>query len=129
MEAHIKERAAYFHRFHALWTPTLLILDGSGVERLRNEGFLPKAEFRAWLQFALGRFAFIQMRWSDASGLFDKVLSDHRHTHITPEAMYWAGVSRYKESHDGLWLGKTAEALEEAFPRSLWAEKASVWLS
>ena len=55
LEAHIKERPAYFHRFDAVWTPTILILDSDGVERVRVEGYLPKEEFRAQLEAGLAR--------------------------------------------------------------------------
>jgi hypothetical protein len=33
-------------------------MDPRGVERRRSEGYLPKAEFRAWLEMALARLVF-----------------------------------------------------------------------
>ena len=44
-----------------------------------------------------------------------------------PEALYWAGVSKYKASHDPAPLGETARALKERYPESSWTKKASVW--
>jgi hypothetical protein len=128
VEAHIKENAAYFHRFNALWTPTLLVLDGEGVERMRSEGYLPMDEFRAWLELALARFAFVQKRWTDAEGQYEKVIELYPGTSAAPEAMYWRGVSRYKETNDHTALGGAGEALKEKYPDNLWAVKASVWL-
>jgi hypothetical protein len=59
LSAHIKEHPAYFHRFDALWTPSVVILDANGVERFRIEGYLPKDEFRAQLELGLARVAFM----------------------------------------------------------------------
>ena len=66
LEAHIKEHAAYFHRFDAVWTPTVLVLDSDGEERLRVEGYLPKEEFRAQLEMGLARVAFMNKQWAEA---------------------------------------------------------------
>jgi hypothetical protein len=35
VKAHIKEHPAWFHRFDAVWTPTMLLLDSEGKGRLR----------------------------------------------------------------------------------------------
>jgi hypothetical protein len=40
-KAHIKEHPAWFHRLDAVWTPTVLLLDSEGKERVRREGYLP----------------------------------------------------------------------------------------
>ena len=66
LSAHIKEHPVYFHRFDALWTPTVLIFDPKGVERSRLEGYLPKDEFRAWLELGLARVAFMSKAWAEA---------------------------------------------------------------
>lgn len=128
MEAHISENAAAFHRFGVLWTPTVLIIDPNGIERRRSEGYLPKEEFRAWLEMALARLLFLQKRWADAVRQYGSVAGRFPRTSAAPEAMYWEGVSRYKETDDHTFLGKAAAALKERHPGSLWAEKASVWL-
>lgn len=49
-------------------------------------------------------------------------------TDAAPEALYWAGVARYKATDDGTTLGETGRALAERYPDSPWAKKASVWL-
>lgn len=46
VEINIKENPAGFHCFDILWTPSVLIMDSQGKERARNEGYLPKVEFR-----------------------------------------------------------------------------------
>jgi hypothetical protein len=50
VKAHIKEHPAWFHRFDAVWTPTVLLLDSEGKERVRLEGYLPNNDFVAALR-------------------------------------------------------------------------------
>jgi hypothetical protein len=127
VEAHIKEHPAYFHRFDALWTPTVLILDSNGVERLRIEGYLPKTEFRAHLEMGLARIAFMHKQWADAERGYAQVIERYPDSKVAPESVYWRGVSRYKATNDHTVLGQVAEQLEARYPDSVWTSKASVW--
>jgi hypothetical protein len=127
VEAHIKERPAYFHRFDAAWTPTVLVLDPNGVERLRIEGYLPKEEFRAHLEMGLARVAFMHKRWADAERRYGQVAERYPDSNVAPEAVYWRGVSHYKATNDHTVLGEVASMLGERYPDGVWALKASVW--
>ena len=127
LAAHIKEHPAYFHRFDALWTPTVLILDSEGVERLRIEGYLPKTEFRAQLEMGLARVAFMRKQWADAERRYAQVVERYPDSKVAPEAVYWRGVSRYKRTNDHMVLGEVPEQLKEKYADSVWALKASVW--
>ena len=128
VEAHIKERSAWFHRFDVSWTPTVLIMDSSGIERYRIEGYLPKPEFRAELMLGLARVAFKSKNWADAERKYGEVVEGHPDTLVAPEAQYWTGVSQYQRTHDHEILTQTAQVLQQKFPRNLWTVKASVWL-
>jgi len=128
VKAHIKEHPAWFHRFDAVWTPTVLLLDGDGKERTRIEGYLPKDDFVAALESGLGRIAFVQKKYTDAERWYDGVLSRFRHSHSAPGALYWRAVSHYKATNDHTVLGKVAEELRTAYPSSVWASKAIPWL-
>lgn len=55
------------------------------------------------------------------------VVDRHPDAEVAPEALYWAGVSRYKGFDDASALKETAVALREKYPESPWAKKASVW--
>lgn len=44
-----------------------------------------------------------------------------------PEALYWAGVAKYKATGEAGALAETAEHFKTRFPESNWAKKASVW--
>jgi hypothetical protein len=127
VEAHIKEHPAYFHRFDAVWTPTVLILDPQGEERWRVEGYLPKREFRAQLEMGLARMAFMRKRWADAEQGYARVIENYGETVAAPEAVYWRGVSQYKRTNDHTVLGEVAEQLKQKYGDSVWAQKASVW--
>jgi hypothetical protein len=127
VEAHIKEHPAYFHRFDAVWTPTVLVMDSDGVERLRIEGYLPKEEFRAQLEMGLARVAFMHKRWADAERMFAQVLEHYPETKVAPEAVYWRGVSHYKRTNDHTVLGQVADEFKQKYQDSVWAQKASVW--
>ena len=127
LEAHIKEHPAYFHRFGAVWTPTILILDSDGTERLRVEGYLPRDEFRAHLEMGLARVAFMRKQWDEAERRYAQVVERYPDSKVAPEAVYWRGVSRYKRTNDHTVLGEVPGQLDETYPDSVWALKASVW--
>ena len=127
LEAHIKEHPAYFHRFDALWTPTVLILDSNGEERYRNEGYLPKDEFRAQLELGLAREAFMNKNWSEAERRYGEVLDRYPNTKAAPEALYWKGVSHYKATNDHTVLGELAEQFKQKYSDSIWALKTLAW--
>ena len=89
VSAHIKEHPVYFHRFDALWTPTVLILDSDGIERARVEGYLPKLEFRAYLEMGMARIAFMHKKWADAECGYADVVERYPDSVSAPEAVYW----------------------------------------
>jgi TolA-binding protein len=127
LEAHIKERPAYFHRFDAVWTPTVLILDPNGEERYRIEGYLPVDEFRAQLEMSLARVAFMSKDFADAERRYAAVLDRYPNTKAAPEALYWKGVSHYKVTNDHTILGELPEMFRQKYPDSIWAMKSVAW--
>ena len=127
LEAHIKKHPAYFHRFAAVWTPTVLIMDSNGTERLRIEGYLSKDEFRAHLEMGLARVAFMRKQWEEAERRYAEVAERYPDSNVAPEAVYWKGVSQYKRTNDHNALGEVPKVLNEKYSDSVWAMKASVW--
>ena len=131
VRVHVKEQRDEFQRlgarFGAQWTPTTLLIDGQGVERYRIEGFLPKGEFMGQLALGLAKAAFAAADYATAGRLFQQVVDEHGDTDAAPEALYWAGVSRYRATNDASALGDTARAFAERYQESNWARKASVW--
>jgi len=127
LEAHIKEHPAYFKRFSAVWTPTVLVLDPDGHECWRIEGYLPKDEFQAQLLMGLARVDVMQKRWADAEKLYAQVVDRFPTTTTAAEALYWRDVSVYNRTHDHMPLQGVAKELRQRYPDSVWAKKASVW--
>ena len=127
LEAHIKEHPAYFHRFDAVWTPTVLILDPNGKERYRIEGYLPVEEFRAQLELGLARVAFMSKNFADAERRYAAVLDRYADTKAAPEALYWKGVSRYKITNDHTVLSELPAMFRQKYPDSIWALKSVAW--
>ena len=115
-------------RFDAQWTPTILVIDPSGKERHRIEGFLPADDFIAQLALGRGHAMFGRGEFAEAARQFEEVMQRHPQTDAAPEARYWLGVSRYKETDDAAPLAETARDMQKRYPDSTWAKKASVWM-
>lgn len=134
VRVHVKQQHDEFQRlgarFNAQWTPAILIIDPSdanGVVRHRIEGFLPPEDFLTQLVLGLGHAAFAGGQFATAEERFREVVEQHAFTDAAPEALYWAGVSRYKASGDATALRETADAFALKYPDSTWAKKASIW--
>jgi TolA-binding protein len=127
VKIHVKENPAGFERFGAQWTPTVIIADPHAAERYRFEGFLPAEEFLAQLELGLAKVAFAAGDFARAESLFRRIVDGHPNTDVAPEALYWAGVAKYKASGDAGALKDTAGAFQSRYADSAWAKKASVW--
>jgi len=110
-----------------LWTPTVLVLDSKGVERHRIEGYLPTDEFRAQLEVALARVAFMNKKWADAEQRYAAVLERYPNSKSAPEALYWKGVSHYKGTNDHTVLGELPGEFQQKYADSIWAMKTAAW--
>ncbi len=127
VKIHIAEQPDVFKRFGVQWTPTMIVLDPSGKERHRFEGFLPARDFQAQLLLGLARVAFAQERWREAEELYRRIVREFPETDAAPEALYWAGVAAYKGGNQNA-LAETARQFQDRYRDTSWAKKASVWL-
>jgi len=128
---HVKEQADEYRRFGerygVQWTPTTLLIDEDGIERHRVEGFLPVDDFLAQLMLGLAHIAFKREIWDEAERRLREVVEQFPNSDAAPEALYWAGVARYKANGKPDALRDTARAFGERYQDSSWAKKASVW--
>jgi thioredoxin family protein/tetratricopeptide repeat protein len=128
---HVREQADEWKRvggrYGVQWTPTILVVDPSGEERHRIEGFLPTDDFLAQLELGWAHEAFGTGQFDEAAKRFRAVVDHHPNTDAAPEALYWAGVSRYKATNDAAALADTAKAFKERYQGSTWAKKSTVW--
>jgi TolA-binding protein len=133
VRVHVKRQQDDFKRlgaqYNAQWTPTILILDSAGQERHRIEGFLPAEDFLPQLALGAAHAAFARGDFAEAEKHFRAVLDRHAQSEMAPEALYWAGVSRYKSTGDAAALKETARAFGERYANTTWAKRASVWAS
>lgn len=128
---HVREQADDFKRlgdrFNAHWTPTILIVDAKGEERHRIEGFLPADDFLAQLTLGIAHAARARGDFANGERWYRDVVERYPETESAPEALYWAGVSKYKATGDPAPLGETASQFANRYQTSSWAKKASVW--
>ena len=117
---------ATFERFEAQWTPTLIIADSDGKERHRFEGYLPPDDFISQLRLGLAHAVRGRNDWQAAEELYRELAGDATAGEVRPEALYWAGVAKYKGGDESA-LAETAKLFREQFPDSTWAKKSSVW--
>jgi len=128
---HVKDDAEAFkkygEKYAAQWTPTILELDREGVERHRTEGFLPPEDFLAQLMLGRAKIDFQEKKWEEAAKMFRRIYEELPDTEAAPEALYWTGVTRYKDTNDPTALKETARAFSSRYTDSSWAKKASIW--
>jgi hypothetical protein len=127
LEAHIKEHPAWFKRFNAVWTPTVLVMDADGEEQYRVEGYLPAKWFRARLELGLARVTFMRKHWNEAEKIYAGVVERYSDIEVAAEAIYWRAVCQYKATNDHTVLTPAAQELSEKYPGNEWTLKASPW--
>ncbi|PYS23940.1 MAG: hypothetical protein DMF72_07300 [Acidobacteria bacterium] len=103
------------------------MLDSSGTERYRIEGYLPKNWFRARLEMGLARVALMHKKFTEAEAAYAAVIARRGDTGVGPEAIYWRGVCHYKATNDHTVLGEVAKELAEKFPGDEWTLKSVPW--
>jgi hypothetical protein len=131
VRVHVRDQADEFKRlgkrYNVQWTPTILVLDAAGEERHRVEGFLPSGDFIPQLALGRAKAAFANSDFAEAERRFREVVDRYPSSDAAPDALYWAGVSRYKATGDASALKETARQFRERYVETAWAKKASVW--
>jgi tetratricopeptide (TPR) repeat protein len=114
-------------QFKVQWTPTLVLLDAEGDEHHRTVGFLPPEELIPSLMLGIAKSHFDRGEYSLAAKFLEQLLAEYPKSAAAPEATYYLGVSRYKDTHDPGMLKQAAEALQANYPESEWAKRGSVY--
>jgi thioredoxin-related protein len=73
-------------RYGVQWTPTILVIDSSGNERHRVEGFLPADDLLAQLALGLAHSAFARQQFAEAERRFRQVVERSPRSDAAPEA-------------------------------------------
>ena len=104
--------------------------DGPTVRRIVAElEAMPhdRARYLAGFAYILGRAAFARSDFAEAERRFRGVVKNHPDTDAAPEALYWAGVAKYKATGDAAALAETYKQFQSRYKDTSWATKASVW--
>jgi len=85
---HVREQAADWkrlgERYGVQWTPTVLVVDSSGEERHRVEGFLPADDFLAQIELGRGKVAFTAGQFDEAERRYRAIVDRYPKTEAAP---------------------------------------------
>lgn len=111
-------------KYQTFWTPTLSILNYSGLEIQKETGFFKPVELIASLHVGLAK-VHIQEKQFDTAGVHLKqVLENFCDEKVVPEAIFFRGVNLYKLNDDPSFLKEAHYRLVEEYPESEWADKS-----
>ena len=110
--------------YNVKWTPNLLILDAKGREHHRVIGFLPAIELIPSVLLGMGKAYFDTHQFNEAIAAFDWILSEYSYSGPAPEAVFFRGVTLYKNTHQAHHLKEAYEKLQTKYHYSEWATRA-----
>lgn len=110
--------------FDITWTPTLLILDEKGKEHYRTVGFFDAEALIPSLLLGMGKVQYDSNKFTEALGFLERIFGEYPESDAAPEAIFLAGVSRYKHTNNPLPLKEAYERLQKTYPASTWTKRA-----
>jgi TolA-binding protein len=109
------------------WLPGLVIADAAERPAHVSIGFLPPPDLLTELTFGRGIVAMGEKRYDEAHALLSSVAATPD-AERAPEALFWWGVSRYRQSKDfRAAVEEPWTKIVEGWPRSQWARKVA-WM-
>lgn len=114
-------------QFNAHWTPTFVILDREGEEHYRAVGFLPPNDLIAMLLLGIAKSHFDHENYDQALSYLNRILKEHPDSDFAPEAVYFRGVTRYRQTDDLREMKHAYRTLKDQHERSEWTKRASVY--
>ncbi len=111
--------------YHHIWTPTVAVLDLSGKEVQRTIGFLGPDEFIATMDMGIAKVRMNDGKYDTAMIPLKSLIETLPKSDLVPEAIYFCGVTHYKQSHDPGRLKEAYEKLLHEYPDSPWTKRAS----
>ncbi len=76
----------------------------------------------------MAKLAFSHGQFGESEKKFRAVVEQLPKSEAAPEALYWAGVSKYKATGDATALTETGQQFQSRYKDTVWAKKASVWV-
>ncbi len=114
---------ALTRRYAVRWLPAFLMLDGEGQAHHKVIGFLPPADMRAELAFGAGMCAIARKDYDAACAAFSGLREAQPDAPQVPEALFWWGVTRVRQTSDFAEAMKVWTILQDEHPESLAARK------
>lgn len=118
------KRTGLMKQFDIVWTPTLLIHDSDGKEHYRLVGYIPTHDLLAHLKFGKGEKFLNHYCYAETISHFKAVIEQHPDAGVTPEAIFFLGVSEYGETHGARALRRIYDTLTSRYPQSKWARRS-----
>jgi hypothetical protein len=112
-------------RFNITWTPTLVTLDDEGGEHHRTVGFLPPEELVPSLLLGIAKSHFELEHFTEALQHLGQLVDEYPHSKAVPEAIFFKGVCRYKDTQNPAPLKEAFEQLTAVCPDSEWTQRAT----
>jgi len=122
----VREKQAVATEYLVSWTPNFVVADRRGRVHHRIEGYLPPTEFIAQLSLGEGKHHLNLLRYGEAAARFEEVAERHQGSEVAAQALYWLGVSRFKESHESADLLASWQRLAHDYPESEWAQRTRI---
>lgn len=125
VRVNIIEQRDLAKRLRAFWTPSLIFLDGDGLEHHRFMGYMPPGEYEPQVHFARGREAFSKGNYQVALDAYATVVDRWPASDVAPECLYWTGVCRFKLTKEEPKIADACREVLRRYPNHLWAKKLS----
>jgi len=111
-------------KMNVRWLPGLIVADADERPAHVQVGFLPPQELLTELSFGAAIVAMGEKRYDDAHALFREV-AERPGAERAPEAWYWWGISRYRQSKSFADCQDAWRNIVERWPDSQWVHKVS----
>lgn len=110
--------------YHTFWTPATGVLDHAGIELQRVIGFFSPGEFIAEMHLGIAKYHLSAENYDTALVHLNVLLEGSLECCSVPEAVYFRGVTLYKQKDDASELKNAYEELQKKHPDSTWAKRA-----
>lgn len=115
---------AAFEKHHVFWTPCLAVLDMNGNELQRTIGFMGVDEFIPSMLLGLAKVRLNEGDYDMAMIPLKSLQETCFESDAVPEAIYFSGVTLYKQTNDPGKLKDAYEKLLKDYPESAWTKRA-----
>ncbi len=122
--------SAMGEKHHTFWTPTTAIFGIKGMnvhgpnEVQREIGFFEPDEFIALLHLGVAKVRLDQEEFDTALVHLNRLLKNFPESDVAPEAIYYKGVTLYKQNNDPTHLKQAHAQLSSEYSASTWARRS-----